>query len=184
MSLVDRIHAEHVERQQRFAKRAVPDTGINMRNGRVVHPPKVIPIMAFDEVDSFVPVRSVSYREEYGPVDPVTKAFGPIVCEREPIEKRIMAASVQKVVCRHYGVSRAEVCSQRRHAHLVRARQVGMYLCKILTVQSYPMIGLLYGGKDHTTCLWAYRKIAHLRTIDQELSDTLDMLADEIRSAA
>ena len=188
MSLTEHLKAAHQRHQslRNFIKEnAVPDTGINMRNGRPVL--TVVPIEVDDSpllefkpnLPAFVPTL-----DEYGPPNPLTEAFGPVVHELEPIEKRISIAQIQKIVCKYYEVTKAEICSQRRHAHLVKARQVGMYLSKILTVQSYPSIGSLYGGKDHTTCMHAFRKIECLRTHDIELDSTLNVLASEIRGAA
>ena len=179
MSLTEHLKAAHQRHQSlrtHIKQNAVPDTGINMRNGRSFKP---IPIMEFrPTLPAFIPTL-----EEYGPPNPLA-VFGPVVCELEPIEKRITIAQIQKIVCKYFEVTRAEICSQRRHAHLVKARQVGMYLSKILTVQSYPSIGFLYGGKDHTTCMHAFRKIECLRTHDIELDSTLNALASEIRGAA
>ena len=168
MSLVDRIHAEHVERQQRFAKRAVPDTGINMRNGRVVQIKHLefvenVPITEFKpELPAFVPKL-----EEYGPPNPMTVAFGPVVFKR-PSPRRPTLDEIFDVVCNFYSVSDTDVLSDRRTANLVKPRQIAAYLMYDMTLRSYPAMGR-YLNRDHTSCLHAKRKIEWLLQTDEYL---------------
>jgi chromosomal replication initiator protein len=74
--------------------------------------------------------------------------------------KRILIEDVQRVVCRHYGVSKIDMCSQRRTSNIVKPRQIAMYLCKTMTMRSLPEIGRRFGNRDHTTALHAVRKIS------------------------
>lgn len=66
---------------------------------------------------------------------------------------------IQNAVCTHYKISRNELNSVRRNARLVRPRQVAFFLCRELTTRSFPEIGRMFGGRDHTTVLYAVRKI-------------------------
>ncbi len=63
-----------------------------------------------------------------------------------------------KEVCKQFKIRKNEFLSHHRHASLVEARQVAMTLAKYLTTRSYPEIGRLIGGRDHTTVIHAYRK--------------------------
>jgi chromosomal replication initiator protein len=73
--------------------------------------------------------------------------------------RRIKIDEIVKVVSRHFGVSRNDILSERRHRSVVWPRQIGMYLAKQLTSRSLPEIGRRFGGRDHTTVLHAIRKI-------------------------
>ena len=73
--------------------------------------------------------------------------------------RRVKIDEIQKIVSRHYGVSKSDLLSERRHRSVVWPRQIGMYLSKQLTTRSLPEIGRRFGGRDHTTVLHAIRKI-------------------------
>ena len=53
-----------------------------------------------------------------------------------------------------YGSSRSQV--------IAMARQIAMYLCRELTSLSLPKIGQLFGNRDHTTVMYANKKISDL----------------------
>jgi hypothetical protein len=82
------------------------------------------------------------------------------------VVKRLKVREIQATVCDHYGLTLVQLLAERRFRPLVRARQVAMYLCKVLTGRSLPEIGRRFGRKDHTTVLHAARKITAL--IDPE----------------
>jgi chromosomal replication initiator protein len=97
-----------------------------------------------------------------------------LVRTREP--RRVKIEDIQRVVARHYNVSRADILSARRTATVVRPRQIAMYLAKVLTLRSLPEIGRRFGGRDHTTVLHAVRKIDALIGNDRALADDVDLL--------
>lgn len=75
-------------------------------------------------------------------------------------EGKLKVEDIQRVVALHYGTSREDLLSGKRTAPVVKTRQVAMYLCKLLTGRSLPEIGRRFGGRDHTTVLHAFNKIA------------------------
>jgi len=93
---------------------------------------------------------------------------------REP--RRIRIEDIQRVVARHYNVSKAELLSSRRTRTIVRPRQIAMYLAKVLTPRSLPEIGRRFGGRDHTTVLHAVRKIEGLIEADKSLAEEIELL--------
>jgi chromosomal replication initiator protein len=96
-------------------------------------------------------------------------------------QKRVKIEDIQRVVSRHYSVSRSDLLSARRTANVVRPRQVAMYLAKTMTLRSLPEIGRRFGGRDHTTVLHAVRKIEHLVGNDQGLADEVEGLKRQLQ---
>jgi len=78
-------------------------------------------------------------------------------------------ADILAAVTQRFGMSADEIRSGKRHASLVHARHVGMYLSKALTSQSIAEIGRFYGNRDHATVLHATQKLADLLKRDENL---------------
>ncbi len=97
-----------------------------------------------------------------------------LIGQREP--RRVRIEEIQRVVARHYNVSKADLLSARRTRTIVRPRQIAMYLAKVLTPRSLPEIGRRFGGRDHTTVLHAVRKIEGLIQGDMTLADEIELL--------
>jgi chromosomal replication initiator protein len=91
-------------------------------------------------------------------------------------QKRVKIEDIQRIVARHYNVSRSDLLSSRRTANVVRPRQVAMYLAKTMTLRSLPEIGRRFGGRDHTTVLHAVRKIEGLVGADNALAEEVESL--------
>jgi chromosomal replication initiator protein len=91
-------------------------------------------------------------------------------------ERRVTIEEIQKRVAEHYGIRLADMQSARRARAVARPRQVAMYLAKQLTPRSLPEIGRKFGGRDHTTVIYAIRKIEELRTGDPLLSEDIETL--------
>jgi chromosomal replication initiator protein len=90
--------------------------------------------------------------------------------------RRIKIEDILKVVSRHFGVSKGDILSQRRHRSVVWPRQIGMYLAKQLTSRSLPEIGRRFGNRDHTTVLHAIRKIEGELDGNPRLRDEIEAL--------
>jgi chromosomal replication initiation ATPase DnaA len=87
---------------------------------------------------------------------------------------------IQRAVCEHFKVSFIDLISHRRDRQATFPRQIAMYLCKTLTLRSLPDIGDRFGGRDHTTILYAVRKITRLRMIYPELRETISTLTARV----
>jgi chromosomal replication initiator protein len=94
-----------------------------------------------------------------------------LVASGEP--RRIRIEDILKIVSRHYGVSKHDILSERRHRSVVWPRQIGMYLAKQMTARSLPEIGRRFGNRDHTTVLHAIRKIEGQLTANAQLKDEI-----------
>ncbi|TCD45496.1 chromosomal replication initiator protein DnaA [Streptococcus sp. X16XC17] len=92
-----------------------------------------------------------------------------------PIEK------IQTEVGQFYGVSVKELKGPKRLQNITHARQVAMYLARVLTDNSLPKIGKEFGNRDHTTVMHAYNKIKGLLEQDENLEIELTTIRNNIR---
>jgi chromosomal replication initiator protein len=115
-------------------------------------------------------------------VDRIDEILGHIYRSGEP--KRVRIEDIQRIVARHYNVSKTELLSNRRTRTIVKPRQVAMYLSKVMTPRSLPEIGRRFGGRDHTTVLHAVRKIEDLSGSDNTLAQELELLRRLINDQA
>ena len=83
---------------------------------------------------------------------------------------------IKRVVCKHFGVSKASIESTSRKHGIVGPRQIVMYLARQHTTHSYPEIGRRLGGRDHTTILHAFHKIGSLRMKNPQMAADLARL--------
>lgn len=87
---------------------------------------------------------------------------------------------IQRVVARWSDIPATMMSDHCRKQRYARPRQIAMYLSRAMTDNSYPVIGRLFGDRDHTTVLYAYRKIRREAAHRQDLADDLQRLSDDI----
>ncbi len=90
--------------------------------------------------------------------------------------------NIQKTVAEYYGIKPGDIVAKSRKANLVRARQVAMYLSKELTNKSLPEIGAMFGGRDHTTVIYAHRKVNSDRNTDEALKHDIHLLEQRLKN--
>jgi chromosomal replication initiator protein len=92
-------------------------------------------------------------------------------------ESRILSPElILKAVADHFNMKPAILKSRNNSRSIAEPRQIAMYLCKQLTGASLPKIGKEFGGKHHTTVLYAVDKIGKRKEVDSELRSTLNRL--------
>jgi chromosomal replication initiator protein len=90
---------------------------------------------------------------------------------RQPTLREITA-----VVARHQNMPQSQLKSSSRRQSIVFARGLVAYLARELAAASYDQIGRALGGRDHTTILHSYRKIARQRERDPQTQQLLEHL--------
>ena len=86
-------------------------------------------------------------------------------------DRLVTIENIQRTVARYFKIRVVELTSRKRSRSIARPRHLAMALAKELTSHSLPEIGDAFGGRDHTTVLYACRKIAELRERDVTISD-------------
>tara|TARA_Y100001935_G_C17269812_1_gene491284 strand:- start:129 stop:1541 length:1413 start_codon:yes stop_codon:yes gene_type:complete len=95
-------------------------------------------------------------------------------------ENTVTVENIQSLVCKFFKISKSEMLSSRRSRYLVRPRQTAIYLTKILTSKSLPEIGRDFSNRDHTTVIHSIKTIEALKKADNELSNNIDTLKNQI----
>jgi chromosomal replication initiator protein len=86
-------------------------------------------------------------------------------------DKVITIENIQKIVADYYKIRSSDMLSKNRSRTIARPRQIAMALAKELTNHSLPEIGNAFGGKDHTTVLYATRKVNELKESDTRIAE-------------
>lgn len=91
-------------------------------------------------------------------------------------DKQISIENIQKTVAEYYKIRSSDMLSSKKSRTIARPRQIAMALAKELTNHSLPEIGEAFGGRDHTTVLYATRKIQELRDADSRIAEDYNNL--------
>jgi chromosomal replication initiator protein len=99
-------------------------------------------------------------------------------------EPEITAGLIIAQTAAYFGLSIEELTGPSRGRHLVMARQIAMYLCRELTAMSLPKIGAEFGNRDHTTVMYADRKINTLLAERRAVFNQVSELTNRIKMQA
>ncbi|ADD39724.1 chromosomal replication initiator protein DnaA [Stackebrandtia nassauensis] len=94
----------------------------------------------------------------------------------------ITTEAIMHATADYFGVSDADLRGHSRSRVLANARQVAMYLCRELTELSLPRIGQAFGGRDHTTVMYADRKIRKQMAEKRALYDQIAELTNRLKN--
>ena len=109
--------------------------------------------------------------------DVVDGALGDLI---KPKKLFIEVNEVQKTVGRYYGITVSDLVSNSRKQHLVRARQVAIYLCHELTSLSLAKIGQNFGNRDHSTVLYSCEKLKSLIESNKDMKNDIENIKIKI----
>lgn len=119
---------------------------------------------------------------EQGPIT-IELARRALECQLRLAGRSISIADIIAVVSRHFNLSPSDLNGKRRSRSVALPRQICMYLARTLTGHSLEEIGLGLGGRDHTTVMHAYQKIAQACESDPNLKALLEDLTRQITQA-
>ncbi len=94
--------------------------------------------------------------------------------------KMVSPKKIIQIVADFYDLKEKEIVSASRKKEVVKPRQVAMYLLRAELKSSYPLIGKRFGGKDHTTAIYACEKIANELQGSEVLLDELNLIKQRI----
>lgn len=88
-----------------------------------------------------------------------------------------------QVVAEFYDLKERDLLAASRKKEIVAPRQVAMFLLRTELKSSYPFIGRRFGGKDHTTAIYAYEKIAKDLEKNKKLEEEIDLIKQRVFSS-
>ena len=93
-----------------------------------------------------------------------------------PQKRNIPSEKILEVVAEFEGVEVSDLLGQNRSAKIARPRQMAMYLLRVVNEISFPQIGELLGGRDHTTVMYAVEKVSK----DEKLKNRAEKIKHSI----
>lgn len=94
----------------------------------------------------------------------------------------ITAQAIMEVTAEFFSIDVATLTGAGKKRAVAHARQLAMYLCRELTELSLPKIGDEFGGKDHSTVIYADRKIRKEMTENRNTYDEIQALTQRIKN--
>ena len=88
--------------------------------------------------------------------------------------------NIIKIISDFYGLKEEEVLLKTRRKEIVKPRQIAMYLLRKELKESYPSIGRRFGGKDHTTAIYACSKIEKELKKNEDLIFEIDLIKQKL----
>ncbi|MDA0372142.1 MAG: chromosomal replication initiator protein DnaA [Planctomycetota bacterium] len=99
-------------------------------------------------------VASITDREVS--VELAEEALRGVVVQRS---RQVSVSEIMGLVTEEFSISARDMIGKSRTQAISLPRQISMYLCRQLTDQSLEEVGRYFGGRDHTTVLYAVKKI-------------------------
>ena len=91
-------------------------------------------------------------------------------------------STIMAAVADYFEIKISDLKSKKRSRNISIPRQIAMYLCRTHTKLSLPEIGRQFGGKDHTTVIFANKKISSLINKNNELKKIVNTIISDIES--
>ncbi len=96
------------------------------------------------------------------------------------ISREITPQLIIEVVSEHFNITVDQMASKNRSSSVVRPRQIAMYLCNTMTDSSLQAIGLLLGGRDHSTIIHGANKIEEEIDKDENTRNLVETIKKKI----
>jgi len=97
-------------------------------------------------------------------------------------EKKINIDLIQRKVADYFDLRLADMKSRSRNKSIAHPRQMAMYLSRNLTDLSLPEIGESFGGRDHTTVIYACDKIQKELKAKASIRNIINRISTDIKT--
>lgn len=108
-------------------------------------------------------------------------AIRDILNDNQPVP--VTVERIINEVGRTYGVSAQDIRSNKRNAQISAARQVSVYIVREITQMSMATIGEEFGGRDHSTIVYATQQVEKNMANDLHYKETIEDIIKNIRDS-
>lgn len=106
-------------------------------------------------------------------------AIRDILSDNQPVP--VTVERIISEVGRTYGVSSSDIRSSKRSSQISNARQIAMYVIRDITQMSMASIGEEFGGRDHSTVVYAINQVTKNIAQDAKYKETIEDIIKNIR---
>ncbi len=106
-------------------------------------------------------------------------AIRDILSDNQPVP--VTVERIISEVGRTYGVTSSDIRSSKRSSQISNARQIAMYVIRDITQMSMASIGEEFGGRDHSTVVYAINQVTKNIAQDAKYKETIEDIIKNIR---
>lgn len=97
-------------------------------------------------------------------------------------QSRVTVEEIQRVVCEYFEITQVQLISANRSKRFAKPRHTALYLSRELTDLSFPDIAQKFGGRDHTSVIYACRRIKEQVETDPSMAGIVQYLTRQVQS--
>lgn len=118
-------------------------------------------------------VWSLFTEANFGEEEPTMEMLDRVIRRHAGEQREPTIDVIKKATLKIFPIARADLEGPSKMQAFVYPRQIAMYLCRTLTRKSFPQIGRAFGKRDHTTVLYAFRRIKKSLAEDTRLVEDI-----------
>ncbi|HIL27218.1 MAG TPA: chromosomal replication initiator protein DnaA [Nitrospinaceae bacterium] len=120
-----------------------------------------------------------SFTRRFIDLELTKEVLAEFICD---VNRNFNLPTIMAAVADHFEIKVSDIKSKKRTRNISVPRQIAMYLCRTKTKLSLPEIGRQFGGKDHTTVIFANKKISELLNKNNPLKKIVNIIVSDIES--
>ena len=95
-------------------------------------------------------------------------------------QKDLSPNKILEIIADYFNLKTEEITNKCRKKNIVKPRQIAFYLLRSEVDMSYPEIGKFMGGRDHSTAIYAYKKIKRELSLSDDLTNQIKFIKEKL----
>jgi chromosomal replication initiator protein len=95
-------------------------------------------------------------------------------------QKDLNPEKILEIIADYFNIKTEEITNKSRKKRVVKPRQIAFYLLRSEVDMSYPEIGKFMGGRDHSTAIYAYKKIKKELKLSDDLTNQVKFIKEKL----